>query len=158
MFRVSTCFVSAAEETSLTTMCSSSISYFYLAYHDYTTYAAHTIVSSPLANRWKGYLLAGPLAFSIIPFTIIPFSIVPFTYATREGSVTPKLEEEYRNVQAHSEKAKARKVMGLKEESDGASMSEASVKQLLASWGTINLGRSFLALAASVTGLWTALA
>lgn len=97
---------------------------------------------------WKGYLLAGTLVISIIPYT----------FATMERSVNTKLMEEAEKAQAHGAKAEARKIMGLKEESDGISMSAATVKQLLDEWATLNLGRSLLGLSAAVAGLWTALA
>ena len=79
---------------------------------------------SPFANMWKGYLLAGTLAISIVPYTLV----------TMERNVNPKLLEEAGKAQAHGEKAEARKVMGLKEESDGVSMSAATVRQLLDEW------------------------
>lgn len=58
-------------------------------------------------------------------------SIVPYTIATMERTVNAKLLEEAEKVQAHSENAEARKVMGLKAESDGVRMSAATIKQLL---------------------------
>lgn len=70
---------------------------------------------------WKGYLLASALVMSILPYTL----------TTMERTVNLKLAEEAEKVQAHGEKAEARKVMGLKEESDGVRMSAATVKQLL---------------------------
>ena len=48
-----------------------------------------------------------------------------------ERSVNPKLEEEAGKAQAHSETAEARKVMGLKAESDGVALNAATAKQLL---------------------------
>lgn len=48
-----------------------------------------------------------------------------------QRTINPKLEEEAGKAQAHSETAEARKVMGLKAESDGVALNAATAKHLL---------------------------
>lgn len=108
-------------------------SFAYLAYHNYQTYSNPSIIYSPFSDLWKGYLLAGALALSIIPYTL----------AVMGPGVNRKLhaihDEEYKGLNG------------------GKTATSENTHNLLEKWAGHNLVRACLSTAGAVVGCWTSL-
>ena len=126
---------------------------FALANFLYLSYRHYNTALPSLRAKWPHYLVAGLSALAIIPYTLVAMRSVneklighsnEAGFAVTAASSTTADDKEDEDTAATDAQTTASNV----------SINEASAKQLVDSWGMLNLGRSVFPLLGAAVGLW----